>query len=116
MLNPLGIINDGYMELTFMRGYQTFPSSMRLFNGAKSGGLQFYDNDFTCYRCKKVKLENMKVDENGKKVQQDINIDGEDLEFHNFAKYEVLPSELEVIVDLEYIINKTYISKEEDEL
>ena len=49
-------------------------------------------------------------------MQQDINIDGEDLEFHNFAKYEVLPSELEVIVDLEYIINKTYISKEEDEL
>lgn len=58
----------------------------------------------------------MKVDENGKKVLQDINIDGEDLEFRNFAKYEVMPSELEVIVDLEYIINKTYITKEEDQL
>ena len=65
MLNPLGIINDGLMELTFMRGIQTFATGLTLFNGAKSGGLQFYDSMFQCYRCKKVKLSNLKVDKNG---------------------------------------------------
>ena len=39
MLSPLGIINDGYMDLTFMRGFQTFASSMSLFGRAKKGGL-----------------------------------------------------------------------------
>jgi hypothetical protein len=44
----------------------------------------------------------------GKKIPQDINIDGEDLMFTNFAKYEVLPSELEVIVDFDNILKNTY--------
>jgi hypothetical protein len=48
------------------------------------------------------------VDPQGKKVTQDINIDGEDLRFTNFAKWEILPSELEIIVDFDRIINKTY--------
>jgi len=33
------------------------------------------------------------------KSPQDINIDGEDLIFNNFVKFEVLKHELEIIVD-----------------
>lgn len=64
--------------------------ALQLFKGAKSGGLQFYDNRFVCYRCQKLKLFN-KLKENDKFVPQDINIDGEDLSFSKFASYTVLP-------------------------
>lgn len=111
MLNPLGIINDGLMELTFMKGICGFGTGLTLFHGAKSGGLQFYDKKFQCYRCKKVKLSNLKIDKNGEKMIQDINIDGEDHEFRDFAMYEVMPSELEIIVDLDNVIKKTYLSQ-----
>ena len=112
MLNPIGLINDGYMELVFMNklfGGLGWPvKALGMFHYAKSGGTHFYDNDFVCMRCRSLKLTNKTLDPQGKKVTQDINIDGEDLRFTNFAKWEVLPSELEIIVDFDRIINKTY--------
>ena len=112
MLNPLGLINDGYMELVFIKqlfGGLGWPvKALGMFHYAKNGGTHFYDNDFVCMRCKAIKLTNKTVDPQGKKVTQDINIDGEDLRFTNFAKWEILPSELEIIVDFDRIINKTY--------
>ena len=112
MLNPIGLINDGYMELVFMNklfGGLGWPvKALGMFHYAKSGGIHFYDNDFVCMRCRSLKLTNKTLDPQGKKVTQDINIDGEDLRFTNFAKWEVLPSELEIIVDFDRIINKTY--------
>ena len=95
MLNPIGLINDGYMELVYLSkvlGGINYPyKALSIFGGAKNGGTQFYDNDFVCVRCKHVKLTNKTFGPDGKKVQQDINIDGEDLVFTNFAKWEVLP-------------------------
>ena len=48
----------------------------------------FYDTGFTCYRCKKAKIINKKLQRDGiSKQPMDINIDGEDLVFTDFAKY-----------------------------
>ena len=58
MLNPLGLINDGLMELVFYKQILGVQSALNLFKGTKSGGVQFYDNNFTCYRAKNVKLTN----------------------------------------------------------
>jgi hypothetical protein len=72
MLNPIGLINDGYMELVYMYkkfGGVTYPAkALSMFSGAKGGGTQFYDNDFVCYRCKSLKLYNKNVDLNGNKI------------------------------------------------
>lgn len=42
MLNPIGLINDGYMELNYMKGVKggvKYPAmAIGMFNGAKSGG------------------------------------------------------------------------------
>jgi hypothetical protein len=47
-------------------------------------------------------------DPQGNFITQDINIDGEDLQFDRFAKYTVLEGALEVIVDIKQIIAQTY--------
>ena len=109
MLNPIGLINDGYMELVYLKDViprAIYPAkAFGLFKGAKSGGTQFYDPDFECFRCSQAKIINKSMDICGEKIAQEINIDGEDLTFTNFAKYEVLPSALDIIVDFDNIIN-----------
>ena len=97
ILNPIGMINDGFMELVYRPAYVGPHTAISLF--MKPGGIMFYDEGFTCYRCKKVKLINKKKNQDGSNAVMDINIDGEDLTFTNFAKYEVLKGELDVIVD-----------------
>ena len=39
---------------------------------------------------------------------QDINIDGEDLVFKKFVKYECLHQEIEFIVDFKYVFEKQF--------
>ena len=64
-------------------------------------------------RCKNVKIKNKKIDPATNALEpQDVNIDGEDLIFNNFIKYEVLPSSIEVIVDFQHIFDKTYDVKD----
>ena len=104
MLNPLGLINDGFMELTFVRG--NIGAAWALYQFVRPGGRMAYESCFVNYRCRSVKIINrQKVD--GMAVQQDINIDGEDLTFNNFAKYRVLPSSLDLIVDC-YLLSTKY--------
>ena len=60
-----------------------------------------------------MKLENKSKKfnkETGKeeKMPQDVNIDGEDLLFTNYIKYECLHEELEIIVDFERMVTKFY--------
>ena len=39
MLNPIGLINDGYMELIYMNHpFVSAARALQLFKGAKSGG------------------------------------------------------------------------------
>lgn len=76
----------------------------------KPGGIMFYDQGFTCYRCKKLKIVNKRMERDGvTKHTMDINIDGEDLTFKDFVKYEVLKGELDVIVDFQQILEHSYL-------
>lgn len=72
MLNPIGLINDGYMDLVFMSNAMngiTYPAkALSMFSKAKSGGTHFYNNDFVCYRCKALKLYNKCFDKIGQKL------------------------------------------------
>jgi len=60
MLNPLGIMNDGYMELVYYRTYISAAGALNLF--MQPHGKLFYDKEFVCYRCKNVKIVNKKID------------------------------------------------------
>ena len=106
MLNPLGLINDGYMELVFYPGQISAAFALYMF--ILPGGRWSYDPGFRCYRCKSAKIVNKQKDVDGKPITQDINIDGEDLTFNNFAKYTVLPNSLDLIVDLKTIFDEVY--------
>ena len=100
VLNPMSIINDGFFEVLYYNGLMGFSKSMSLFQGAKTGGTHIYDKNGRVYRVSKLKLVN--------KLQeiQDINIDGEDLEFKDFVTYECLHQELEFIVNFEQMFKK----------
>ena len=106
MLNPLGLINDGYMDLVFYPG--TITAFFALYMFILPGGRMSYDPGFRCYRCKSAKIVNKQKGADGEYVTQDINIDGEDLTFNKFAKYTVLPNSLDLIVDLKTIFNNVY--------
>ena len=58
LLNPLGILNDGYFEMLFWKNLIGFRAAMKLFDGAKKGGTFIYDNNGIVYRTKKVRLIN----------------------------------------------------------
>jgi diacylglycerol kinase family enzyme len=102
ILNPLAIINDGYFEFYYFKTLMGFSECIKLFDGAKAGGTQVYNADAAIYRCKKLKLINKKTN------QQDVAIDGEDLVFDKFVIYEQLKQELEIIVDFQYMMEKSY--------
>ena len=102
MLNPLAIINDGHFEFLFIQNLIGFNAAIKLFDGAKNGGTHIYDERGILYRAKKVKITNKSA------AIQDINIDGEDLVFKNFVKYECIHQAIDVICDFEYIIKKNF--------
>ena len=104
MLNPFGLINDGYMELCYRPDLITTAFGIWMF--IQPGGTHFYDSGFTTYRCQSCKIINK--NQTRGEVAEDINIDGEDLTFKNFVKYRVVPSSIEVIVDFDEIYQKTY--------
>ena len=106
MLNPLGLINDGLMELVFYKEMITTQEAVKLF--LTPGGCMFYNHMFRCFKCSKIKLINKQKTADGQMIEQDINIDGEDLTFKKFAKYEVLKEQLEIIVDFKYLFDSAY--------
>lgn len=65
VINPLGIINDGRMELIFYNGVVSKKTSLGLFDGLEKGGLQAYDPELFIYRIQKVKLTNKGKNQDG---------------------------------------------------
>ena len=61
-LNPIGMINDGYMELVY-HDIITVSKAISLF--IRPGGIMFYDPGFTCYRCRNAKIINKKKNSQG---------------------------------------------------
>ena len=106
-MNPLGVLNDGLMELVYRTGYVSASGAINLF--FQPHGKLIYDENFRIIRCKNVKIVNKKIDPATNELEpQDVNIDGEDLIFKNYIKYEVMPSSIDVIVDFQHIFDKTY--------
>ena len=113
--NPLGFLNDGYVEMIYYNGLPSTDFSLKLFDGAKNGGVQFYDNNLVMERFKTLKLTNKSmeplpkknkkdpIEYSDKKAVVDICVDGEDLDYSNFAKFEVLKQEIDIIVDFWHI-------------
>ena len=65
-----------------------------------TNGEQFYDTDGEYHRYRKLLIVNKSTKLLGAvPTPQDINIDGEDLRFKNYVKFEVLKQELEILVD-----------------
>ena len=48
MINPMGILNDGLMELIYLDGLASTKFAFNLFDGAKKGATHFYDNKLVC--------------------------------------------------------------------
>lgn len=86
MLNPFGMINDGFLELNFRTGYLSASTSIYMF--LQPGGRMCYDRGFNIYRCKQAKVTNKLRDNSGQPINQHINIDGEDFYFDNYFKFE----------------------------
>ena len=100
MLNPLGIVNDGYLELCYAPKVLGMTRLLQIFLQAKTGGTHVYDNSLQVYRAKKLKI----VNKSG--LPQPVDIDGEPLEFTKFLKYEVLKQKISFIVDAKALFLK----------
>ena len=76
---------------------------IQIFDESKQGGTQIYDSNFECYRAKNLKIVNKSKAQNSSNAEefsiQDIDIDGESLQFQHFVKYEMLKHKIELIVD-----------------
>jgi hypothetical protein len=51
------------MELIYYNGLPSRDFSLKLFDGAKNGGVQFYDNDLIMERFKSLKITNKSLAE-----------------------------------------------------
>jgi len=104
LLSPAIIINDGYQEIYFSRNVLSVPEVFDCMASSKCTGYHQYNPKGDTHRFKKMRVENKSTVRNRftgieQNSPQDINIDGEDLIMNDFAKFEVLASELEIIVD-----------------
>jgi len=57
-LNPLGLVNDGYSEITFYNDLIPIVRTLRFFMMARSGGTHIYDESQNVIRFKNMKLIN----------------------------------------------------------
>lgn len=122
MLSPPSVINDGKFEIYFADEPMDTVPLIQIFEQAKKGGEHFYDTNGTCYKVNKLRLENKSVktggDANGSMnskqeyATQDINIDGEDLQFDKYVKMECMHHSIELIVDFEQLFRKYYPVKD----
>lgn len=104
IINSHGVINDGLVEVEVLRNVTTLLEIKKLFDKiTQKGGIHVYHEKYHCYRGKDIKVINRTMKKGEKKVQI-CEIDGEDTYFTDFAKYEVLPGALEIIVDYDRML------------
>lgn len=64
LLNPPGILNDGYFEFFMYYEKMTTPEFVGVFDSAKDVGQNFYFPLGRYYRVKKLRLENRTINSN----------------------------------------------------
>ena len=103
MYSPPSVMNDGLAELVYCTKIYTRLETIK--NAPKvdpkiGGGTQHYLDEMKYFRFKNLKVINAnKPNDKGEKALKRLACDGEDLVFRNFAKFETLHNELEIIVD-----------------
>lgn len=70
MFNPLGIVNDGLFELVYYQNLIGTKRMIGIFDEAKNGGTQMYDNNFECYRAKNLKIVNKSKNQNTNSAEE----------------------------------------------
>ena len=105
-LCPYSVVNDGMIEILVLTGKANFGVMVSLMDDAsKYQGIHGYKDNIRIFRGKNIKVVNTNpVNKNGAKDAQIYAIDGEDLLFREFVKYETLPGWLEVIVDYDFLM------------
>eukprot|EP00347_Sterkiella_histriomuscorum_P012216 403369450 len=111
-LSPYSVLNDGLIEVLVYREKIGFGNLVKQMDAAaKLQGVQGYDDAMGFYRGKTIRVENKnppikKKGQEGPGIKeiQRYSVDGEDLLFREFVKYETLAGELEVIVDFDYLM------------
>ncbi|CDW86031.1 diacylglycerol kinase [Stylonychia lemnae] len=112
-INGYGFINDGLTEINICRNVleQKNLSSLNEIRKlideiTKKGGTHVYNPNFYNYRGKKIKVIN-KSSRDGIKEQRHLVLDGEEFQFQDFVIYDVLPEEIEIIIDYERLLKKS---------
>ena len=68
-------------------------------------GINAYQDDTKFFRGRNFRFENKNAVDNRTESRrlQRVNVDGEDLLFKDFVKFEVIPGGIDFIVDFDYI-------------
>lgn len=116
-LSPCSVLNDGMLEVMLLTAKAKFGQLVGIMDDAiKRQGVHFYRDDVTFVRGKNIRVENVNPinSKTGQKDIQRYGIDGEDLFFREFVKYETLPGELEVIMNYDFYVEqfKSFKGKE----
>ena len=107
VINSHGVINDGLVEVEVLRNVTTLLEIKKLFDKiTKKGGIHVYHPKYHCYRGKTVRVVN-RTFKRGDLKKQICEVDGEDVYFTEYAKYEVLPGALEVVVDFDRMLSES---------
>jgi hypothetical protein len=107
LLNHMGVINDGYLEIMAVTQRYGFKQLAEMMDKSiKLGGTQGYDPNIVQFRGLTAKIEYKDHSKNNtkQKLLHYYVIDGEDLFYENFVKFEVEKQGLEVIVDFDYLM------------
>ena len=92
LLNPMGLINDGYLDLLLIAKDFTIKSFPGLMDGAlKRGGIHAYEATTKMHRAKHIRIVNRNAAKKGGKGKdiKCFNIDGENLFYREFIQYEI---------------------------
>jgi len=101
LLNPLGVVNDGAIEILLVKG-RVGPSGMMRYmaQSTKEGGTHIYDKDVAIIRGKKFKIVSKQP-----KNPHVFAIDGEVLYFNETLTYDCEFQGLEVLVDFKDLMD-----------
>ena len=92
LLNPIGVVNDGLIELLIVKGRVGAGTMIRYMNqSTKEGGVQIYDENLETVRGRSFKLVSKRPQVGAKGANNPPHIfaiDGEVLYFQNTLKYE----------------------------
>ena len=118
IMSPYGIINDGALDFLTSTKKHNFGGMVQFMDQIiKFQGTHAYRSDFEFYRGKNLRIENknpIKDKKSEVRALQRYAIDGEDLTWRNFVKYETLYNELEVLVNYDHMMSsqKHFITKQ----